>query len=253
MDKIYFLKRIGLYELARELKYKSSLSERKRFYSKFVQKNNLCFDVGANIGNKTEIFVSLGAKVVSIEPQSKCIQKLKEKFKESGVVTIVPKAISDSEGISRIAISSFDGYTSMSEKWISKVLESRRFRKSVTWSEWREVETTTLDKLISEHGVPHYIKVDVEGFEPSVFRGLHTAVSYLSFEFTWPETLDDTYSVIDLVDALGNYEYNYVEEGSAEFKLKDWIKGNELKKYFSSYLIGRKFLVGEVYSRRIAN
>jgi FkbM family methyltransferase len=70
----------------------------------------------------------------------------------------------------------------MSEKWISRVEQSGRFRKSVTWTDWQDVETTTLDSLISEYGVPHYLKVDVEGFETSVFRGLHTAISYLSFE-----------------------------------------------------------------------
>jgi FkbM family methyltransferase len=159
LDKIYFLKQLGLYDLARELKYKRSMLKTKRFYSQFVHKKDLCFDVGANIGNRTEIFVMLGANVVSIEPQVHCVQKLNRKFKRyRDLVTIVPKAVSDSIGISKIAISSFDGYTSMSEKWILRVLQSGRFRKSVTWKKWQEVETTTLDNLISVYGVPHYLK-----------------------------------------------------------------------------------------------
>jgi FkbM family methyltransferase len=250
LDKIYFLKRIGLYDFARELKYRSSQSERKRFYAQFVREKELCFDVGANIGNKTEIFIALGAKVVSIEPQTQCVQKLKRKFKKYGdFVTLVPKAVSDSTGKSKIAVSSFDGYTSMSEKWISRVKQSGRFRKSITWNEWQEVETTTLDKLISEYGVPHYVKVDVEGFEPSVFQGLHTAISYISFEFTCPETIEDTFSVVDIIDSLGKYEYNYLEEESVEFNLKDWTSGEELKSFFSSHLVGGSFFVGEVYAR----
>jgi FkbM family methyltransferase len=252
LDKISFLKELGLYDFARELKYRNSLSERKRFYSQFVHEKELCFDVGANIGNRTEIFVMLGAKVISIEPQAKCVQKLMRKFKKyDDLVTIVPKAVSDSVGTSRIAISSFDGYTSMSEKWISRVLQSGRFRKSVTWNDWQEVETTTLDNLILEYGVPHYMKVDVEGFEPSVFRGLHTAIPYLSFEFTCPETIEDTYSVIDTVGVLGKYEYNYVEEESVEFKLKEWTSREELKSHFSSHLTENSLLVGEVYARLI--
>ena len=253
MDKIYFLKRVGLYDLARDLKYRMSRSKRQRFYSQFIEKKNLCFDVGANVGSRTEIFLMLGAKVVSIEPQTQCIQKLRRKFIEYGdCVTIVPKAVSDSKGISRIALSSFDGYTSMSNKWISRVEQSGRFRKSVTWTDWQDVETTTLDSLISEYGVPHYLKVDVEGFETSVFRGLHTAISFLSFEFTWPETIEETCSVIDMIDSLDKYEYNYVVEDSMEWQLKDWISGEQLKSYFYLHLSRDLLLAGEVYARRVS-
>ena len=250
MDKIYFLKRLGLYDFARDLKYRISRSGRLKFYSQFINKRELCFDVGANIGSRTEIFVMLGAKVVSVEPQTQCIQKLNRKFKKYGdFVIIVPKAVSDSIGISKIALSSFDGYTSMSKKWISRVEQSRRFRKSVTWTEWQDIETTTLDELILEFGVPHYIKVDVEGFETNVFRGLHFAISYLSFEFTWPEAIEETYSVIDLVDALGKYEYNYIVENSMTWQLKEWISGEKLKDYFPSHLTRDLMLAGEVYAR----
>jgi FkbM family methyltransferase len=252
LDKIYFLKVIGLYDFARDLKYRSLRSKKKQFYSQFVGKQKLCFDVGANIGSRTEIFVLLGAKVVSIEPQTQCVKKLKKKFKKQGaLVTIISKAVSDVIGTSKIAISSFDGYSSMSKKWISKVEKSGRFRKSVSWTEWQEVETTTLDNLISEYGVPHYLKVDVEGFETNVFRGLHTAIPYLSFEFTWPETIEETNLVIDMVDALGKYEYNYIEEDSSEWKLKDWLTGEELKKYFPSHLTKDTLLTGEVYGRHV--
>ena len=249
MDKFYFLKLLGLYDLARDLNYSMSRSKRQRFYSQFIHKKGLCFDVGANVGSRTEIFVKLGAKVISIEPQTKCIQKLRRKFRKYGdSVIIIPKAVSDSKGFSKIAISSFDGYTSMSKSWISKVEQSGRFRKSVTWNNWQDVETTTLDSLISEYGVPYYLKVDVEGFETSVFRGLHTSISYLSFEFTCPETIEETCSVIDMVDALEKYEYNYVVEDSTEWYLKDWISGEQLKSHFSSYLPKDILLTGEVYA-----
>ena len=52
------------------------------------------------------------------------------------------------------------------------------------WSEFVEVEVTTLDALIARHGVPTLIKIDVEGFEAEALSGLSQAVRALSFEFT---------------------------------------------------------------------
>jgi FkbM family methyltransferase len=43
---------------------------------------------------------------------------------------------------------------------------------------------TTLDELIGKHGVPVFIKIDVEGFEEAVLQGLSQPVRALSFEFT---------------------------------------------------------------------
>jgi hypothetical protein len=43
---------------------------------------------------------------------------------------------------------------------------------------------TTLDSLIIRHGIPRFIKIDVEGFEAQVLAGLSQPVDALSFEFT---------------------------------------------------------------------
>src|SRR4249920_1319317 len=40
----------------------------RRFYSQFIGRRSLCFDVGANVGTRAEIFLSLGATVVAVEP-----------------------------------------------------------------------------------------------------------------------------------------------------------------------------------------
>ncbi|MGB9384469.1 MAG: FkbM family methyltransferase, partial [Pseudolabrys sp.] len=42
----------------------------------------------------------------------------------------------------------------------------------------------TLDSLIARHGMPTFIKIDVEGFELEVLAGLSRQVKALSFEFT---------------------------------------------------------------------
>jgi hypothetical protein len=43
---------------------------------------------------------------------------------------------------------------------------------------------TTLDTLIDGHGIPAFIKLDVEGFEAEALAGLSHPAAALSFEFT---------------------------------------------------------------------
>jgi hypothetical protein len=45
---------------------------------------------------------------------------------------------------------------------------------------------STLEQMISTYGRPFYIKIDVEGYELNVLKGLQTAVPYLSFEVNLP-------------------------------------------------------------------
>ena len=65
---------VGLYAPAPALNRVFSPSECRNFrehrslLSRFVRPGDLLFDVGANIGNKSEILLSLGARVVAFEP-----------------------------------------------------------------------------------------------------------------------------------------------------------------------------------------
>jgi len=49
-------------------------------YNQIIKENDLVYDVGANIGKKTAMLLSCGAKVIAIEPQPLCINKLKSKY-----------------------------------------------------------------------------------------------------------------------------------------------------------------------------
>ena len=44
----------------------------KKFYSSFIHPDDLTFDAGAHLGNRTRIFLELGARVVAVEPQPAC-------------------------------------------------------------------------------------------------------------------------------------------------------------------------------------
>src|SRR4029079_17220966 len=52
------------------------------------------------------------------------------------------------------------------------------------WTKTKTVAMKTLDELIAKHGIPRFVKIDVEGFEDEVLAGLHHPLPMLSFEFT---------------------------------------------------------------------
>ena len=69
-----------------------------RFYAAYVRRGDLCFDVGANKGDKTAVFLGLGARVVAVEPQAACAARLRERFGHRRDVTLVAKALARGTG-----------------------------------------------------------------------------------------------------------------------------------------------------------
>ena len=69
-----------------------------RFYSEFVTKGSLCFDIGAHLGNRTNAWNSLGAKVVAVEPQPQCMAYLQKRFGKKKNITLVQKAVGATTG-----------------------------------------------------------------------------------------------------------------------------------------------------------
>ena len=160
------------------------ISKRKSFYSHFAGEGDLCFDVGANMGNRIEVLLSLGCRVVAVEPQPECCKYLKRKFGDR--IQLVQKGLGPKEEIRSLHISDAHTVSSFSDDWIESVQKSKRFGP-VRWGRSTPVEMTTLDQLIHKFGVPKFIKIDVEGFELEVLKGLSVLVRYISFEYTVPE------------------------------------------------------------------
>src|SRR5579863_1182952 len=69
-----------------------------RFFGQFVKPGDLCFDVGANCGSRTDILLELGASVVVVEPQDSCLQVLRRKLGSNRRVQIVAKGVGHAEG-----------------------------------------------------------------------------------------------------------------------------------------------------------
>lgn len=197
--------------------FQKRLDEHRQFvfYKKIIGKDKLVFDVGANIGTKTELFYKLGNKVVAIEPQHYCYEILKEKFKNNPGVKIVNKGIGDRTGKATLYTSAkYRGFSSLKEDWQKNTKYDSFDGKEI-------IEITTLENLITQHGLPYFCKIDVEGFELEVLNGLQSKIPCLNFEFHG-NLFELIINCLNRLDKLSYKLFNYVE-GEGNFKIKKWV------------------------------
>jgi FkbM family methyltransferase len=212
------------------------------FYQKLVKPGSLCFDIGANIGLMTKIFLKLGARVVALEPQNECANLIRKSLKNPNL-TIVEKAVGETLGFCELIVCDINSMSSISTEWIQSVKESGRYSDK-WWYEKRIVPTTTLDQLISEFGDPDYIKIDVEGNELNVIHGLSKKVEFLSFEHT-PELRQNSQKIFDHLSKLGNYKWNYCFADKAIFEFPNWKEKTELNIFLNENNYSNQ--IGDIY------
>ena len=198
------------------------------FYARFVRPGELCFDVGANRGNRTKVFLALGAHVVAVEPQGACADVLTAAYGRHPRVTVVRAALGAREGEAEMHIADNDVLSSLSPDWMRAVKASGRFPDE-GWTASERVPLTTLDALASRYGAPKFVKIDVEGYELEVLCGMSALPACLSFELTIPECLDRALACIDALDALGDPLYNYSLGEAMHLELPAWVRGDALK------------------------
>jgi FkbM family methyltransferase len=219
--------------------------KRSNFYSQFVNKNELCFDIGANMGNRIVPLLSIGAKVIAIEPQRECYNFLKWKFKNK--IEIVTKGISSKNEIRDFYISNSSTISSFSEDWI-KAVKKDRF-KAYNWNKVEKIEMITLDDLISNYGLPSFIKVDVEGFEEEVLKGLTKKIKTICFEYTTPELTENIFKCANLLHKINNsVQFNYTIGENTRWASKKWFDMQE----FNELINKKEFQdtrFGDIYAR----
>jgi FkbM family methyltransferase len=218
--------------------YKNSLIDDKRyinFYSTFINTNDLCFDVGAHSGHRTNIFLKLGAKVVAVEPQKELFEYLKIKFGKK--INIENIGLGSSERKMTMYLSETSSLSTFSTEWLSKAQD--RFA-DVKWDNKREIQISTLDNLIEKYGIPKFCKIDVEGFEFEVLKGLSKSISYISFEFMTPENSELIINCLQYLHKLdANIEINYSIGDSLQMTLSNWINYDNAITYFENNLFNQ--------------
>jgi FkbM family methyltransferase len=142
--------------------------------------HNLIYDVGLHDGQDSEFYLLKGFSVVAIEANpllAAAARKRFESFISSGQLKIL------NIGISEVQEESLPFYVNKTNtQWSSFDINigSRGLGSDII-----EVQTTTLDKVLLEHGIPYYLKIDIEGMDLTAIKSLSsikTKPLYISAE-----------------------------------------------------------------------
>ncbi len=221
----------------------------KRLYSAFLKAGDLAFDIGAHVGSRTAVFRSLAARCIALEPQPACVRVLKRLYGNDAGVTIVEKAAGASSGKAALHISNTSPTLStLSMEWKNRVSAVSIFKR-VRWEAETEVDVITLDELIERWGMPQFCKIDVEGYEGAVLKGLSQPLPALSFEVL-PASIETAFDCLEVLETLGTYKYNIAFVERMEFHFPVWVDGTAVTDYIRNF--PRNGRSGDIYAQRQA-
>jgi FkbM family methyltransferase len=204
----------------------------KEFYAVLLKEiPGKVFDIGANVGDKTFKFCALGKQVVAVEPDVHNVRLLRKRFAGYPKISVVQAAASNQSGKAMFHVSTPGSPSNtLSGKWKS-VLENpriNRWAKKYEFTQAYEVPCLTLDALIESHGVPGYIKIDVEGHELAVLEGLTRPVRLISFEANLPEFRSETIACVQRIMQFTDRPKFNAADDDFTFFWKQPLSGNDM-------------------------
>ena len=205
---------------------------RREYFRPFVQPGDLVFDVGAHRGHYAETFRELGARVVAVEPNPAAAAEIIRHFPG---ITVVQKAVGAAPGTAQLRVGRDDQHSTLSGAWV----ETHRDR----WSHEISVELTTLDEMIAAFGSPAFAKIDVEGYEGAVLRGLTFALPAVAFEFQTALIDDEPFEVLK---RLGHYEFAV---STTPYALSEWVTADDARALIEAFASEEPNASGDVFAR----
>lgn len=185
-----------------------------------VNKDDVVYDIGANIGMYTCFLARQlpPEQVVAFEPHPANIKRLRSNLDLNNVnATIVELALSDTSGTTELAI---------------KSQEAGEGEHSIATDDDGEtipVELATGDELVDSGDLPppSIIKIDVEGAEFEVLRGLKKMIANpecrLCYIEIHPNRLTDYSNSVEEINEFfisNGFELNQIEERTNEYFIK---------------------------------
>lgn len=198
----------------------------REFFRAFFAEHGIrrVFDIGANVGDKSAVFSEHADHVLCVEADPMIAVGLNSRFVFRRKVTVKNVAVGAAVGTATLFRKNHSGFNTLSEKWSRASLA-----QGVVDNGSVDVPVTTLDLLMDKHGVPDYLKIDVEGHELPAIRGLNRPVRAISFEANLPTFHDETMTIVDmLVKRWPRVRFNLRIMDASRFHLETFVTAENL-------------------------
>ena len=202
---------------------------------------NLIFDIGFNVGEFTQTCFNKypNCSVIAVEANPNLVNSASPHFFTNYNLSLLNNLVSDVEG------ESLDFYISHKATGVStastEFMENSRFTKgskhlgenSIEWAAPIKVESITIDSMIERYGVPDLLKIDVEGYELNVLKGLTQKINDICFEWHEEES-ENLYKILEHLQSLGYNQFGVIgwfDEGDIFEKATFSDKGDPYLEY----------------------
>ena len=241
------LERAGVFPLVhdaflqiRHPAYQQLRRRQRTFFASFIRRGDLVFDVGANCGDYTDMFLRLGAEVVAVAPTPVLAATIGRRYPRASVVSA---ALGAEEGTATLHLADIDQRSSLAERFIA--IEADHFHGRTI-----EVPVLTLDDLIGRYGKPQFAKIDVEGYEPEVLQGLTTPLPSVSIEYLCrlPEAVR---TAVSLLEQLGSYRFNLTQafpDPAPHFLFPSFVPGDAVIERVEELRFHDPLVFGDIYA-----
>jgi len=196
----------------------------------------LYFDIGANIGKwslsnidqwEEMNEINKKNKIIAVEASPNTFKKLVENVHHESRIVCLQYAVCDStEDSITFYDSQADTLSTINKDWLDS--EESRFYEYATYH-CLQCPTITLDKLMEEYGVPHLIKIDVEGGELECIRSLTQKVDQICFEWA-SEMKDIACKCMDYLTTLGYTEFSIQSEDNYTYRPTHYTDADSVKR-----------------------
>lgn len=164
-----------MFAFKQKIAYEPLLQAKAR---KYIQPGDTVFDIGGNIGQYALYFsgvVGGSGQVITVEPDHKNFSFLHFNVHANDLknTTCLKKGIGSRNG--------FLEFYRDTETGGRKGTFERKFTDATGEKNTERVAMVTLDRMIETYGEPAFIKIDVEGFEDSVLKGLSVNLPNTNF------------------------------------------------------------------------
>jgi FkbM family methyltransferase len=185
----------------------------------FLQEGDVFYDIGASFGLYSVLLAQVvggRGKVIAFEPETQSRLNLLENLKLNGLANVrcLQKALGEEPGEVKLFVS--DGSS------VPTLLATTSHGGGTPPAPSEMVKVDSGDRLVAEENfpIPRAVKIDVEGYEHSVIKGLSQTLAQPACELVCceihPPSLPagvDTKSVLDLIQSLG---FTSIDKGGRE-------------------------------------